>query len=70
MRWVCRGNMLFNLALMTSRTRIIIANFQCYDALWLFDMPVYLEIRDCIVSNDLSGQISQGSFGAQSGFLG
>jgi hypothetical protein len=34
--------MLFNFALVTSGTRIIIDNFQCHDALWLFDMSVYL----------------------------
>jgi hypothetical protein len=27
---------------MTNGTRIIIDNFQCHDALRLFDMPVYL----------------------------
>lgn len=27
---------------MTNEIRIVIGDFQCYEALWLTDMPVYL----------------------------
>jgi hypothetical protein len=37
---------LFNLALITSGTRIVIGNFHCDNALWLFDMPATISLLE------------------------